>query len=244
MHKFLTYSFLLALVLMPLSSFAHEHQVFRIGNKTYEFTIGSLNEPIVIDDKTGVDLRVVAVGGSADDHGDHAADFGDHGDHAAGIPVMGLEQTLKVELIAGNQKKVQDLSPAFGAPGAYKTVFYPTVQTTFSYRLFGKINDVPVDLTFTCNPAGHPRAEDDNSEVKLSEGVTRIKKSGAFGCAVAKGDLGFPEKSASLVDLNNGHGNLNNSVSMLKGLAGLALLLGVAGTAVGVLAMRGNKNNA
>lgn len=178
------------LVALPLLTSAHEHQSFEINGVEYEFTVGSLNEPISVDDKTGVDLRI-SKSGSA-----HA-----HEDDHDGMPVAGLEETLKVEMIAGDKKKVTDLSPVFNTPGAYKNAFYATVATTISYRIFGDLEGTPIDLTFTCNPVGHASAEEDTSRVQMGDNVFRTHKSGSFGCPSDKATLGFPEESASVVDL-------------------------------------------
>lgn len=226
--------FVLAILVLVAagSASAHEHQAFKIGNKVYEFTVGSLNEPIAVDDKTGVDLRV------------REASNGSHDDEE-GTPVTGLDQTLKVELIAGGVKKTLDLTPAFGEPGAYRAHFIPTVQTTISYRLFGTINNTEVDLTFTCNPAGHPRAEDDMSEVELSPGVTRVSKSGAFGCAIARADLGFPEPAATGYDMNQKIGGLDTRLADLsttsRNFTYTALGLGILGTILGAFAIARKK---
>ena len=45
-------------VTMP-QAFAHQRQLYTIGNQDYLIVIGSLNEPIFVDDKSGVDLRVM-----------------------------------------------------------------------------------------------------------------------------------------------------------------------------------------
>lgn len=210
-------SFVLMLAL-PLAAGAHQHATYTIGGKDYSIVIGSLNEPIVVDDKTGLDLTVAETG-SAMSHADDGHD-------EAGSAVTGLEETLKVELIAGEKKLVQELSPAYGKPGSYKTTFYPTVATTFSYRLFGTINDTPVDLLFTCTPEGATRAEDDHTAKQISEGVVQTSIGGGFGCALEKEALGFPEQSASLA-------NLASSSS-----AGLwAVLIGAVGVLLGLLAM-------
>jgi len=37
---------------------AHQRQLFTIGDKDYLFVVGSQNEPIFVDDKSGVDLFV------------------------------------------------------------------------------------------------------------------------------------------------------------------------------------------
>jgi hypothetical protein len=197
---------------------AHENHVYRIGAKTYQFTIGSLNEPVAVDDKTGLDFRVVEPSLS----------------NAEGAPVDGLDQTLKVELAAGGQKRVFSIQPAFGQPGAYRTAFYPTVQTTLSYRIFGTIENIPLDLTFTCNPAGHPRSPDDNNEVKISDQVSRLSKRGAFGCPVAKADMGFPEAAPSAYDLQTKIGSLESALGDTRAAATRAVFFGLAGVVVGL----------
>ncbi len=206
------------LMLSPLAAFAHEHRTFTIGDAQYIITIGSIGEPVYIDDKSGVELTVEELA-EAPHEGDEHAD-GDA--HAAGTPVEGLEKSLKVEVIAGNRKKTFDLAAQWGVKGSYEAVFFPTVETTYSYRLVGRINNAPLDVTFTCNPAGHPVTEDDAADVKLSEKVTQTLRSGAFGCPRAKADAGFPEEASSLYGLKQ---------SMRAG----GVNLGLVGTVLGAL---------
>lgn len=222
MKKLSALALVALLVFAPSLASAHEHQRFEIGGQMYEFTVGSLNEPLVVDDKSGVDLRIVMVG-----HEEMAAN--DH--HAEGGAVTGLEETLQVELIAGEQKKILDLSPVYNTPGAYKAPFYPTVATTLTYRVFGTINDTPVDLSFSCNPAGHAVAPDDETEVEISEGVTRHFKSGSYGCPVEKAELGFPEASASVTDLSA-------EADGAKGMGTGALMLSVVALVLSVYGLR------
>ncbi len=188
----------LASLALPISANAHEHQIYKIGNSYYQFTVGSLNEPIAVDDKTGVELAIAKCK-DAMCSATMSAD-GDM-DGVSGTPVTGLDQTLKVELIAGGQKKTLDLKPLYGVPGTYTAAFYPTVATTLTYRFVGLINETPVDLSFNCLPVGSVKAVDDMSEIKVSDGVTRTHKGGSFGCPADKASLGFPEKSVSLVAL-------------------------------------------
>ena len=175
--------------LVPLVSvstsqaFAHERQLYTIGDQDYLIVIGSLNEPIFVDDKSGVDLRVLRA--------DPNNPMNSSAEGAA--PIEGLEETVQVELAAGNNTRVLQLEPAFGEPGAYEAPFYPTVATTISYRLFGTINNTPVDLTFTCTPTGEAGAAADNSTVQISEGVIRKGIEGGYGCPALVTDAGFPE---------------------------------------------------
>lgn len=190
----LTLSLFAALLLvfaLPQLAFAHEQQIITIGDKTYLIEIGTVNEPVAVDDKTGVDLIV------------HTPDPADPTsfDSPNIQPVLGLEKSLKVEISAGDKKRTLGFDPLDGSPGEYTAVFYPTVQTTLSFRVFGTINNVPVNITVGCQPEGSPEKPDDTSTVSLSPNVTRTLDSGSFGCPVAKADLGFPEPSISLGDL-------------------------------------------
>lgn len=177
---------LIGLVLMPHAVSAHEQHIFEIGTARYEFVVGAVNEPVSVDDKSGVDLRIAKLPASGGINQD------------AGTPVQGLEDELKVELIAADKKKVQSLSPVYGIPGAYKTTYYPTVATTIQYRVFGELEGTPIDLTFACSPAGHTIAEESKERVQISDNVTRTFKTGSYGCPTEKSSLGFPEESAEM----------------------------------------------
>lgn len=220
-----TFSFFgVAMLAAPIIASAHETQVFRIGDEEYQIVIGSMNEPVSVDDKSGVEFTITHPETQA------AMDESQPHEHQTTGAITGLEQTLKVEVSAGDKKKTFDLTPAWGEAGSYYAAFYPTVQTTFTYRLIGEINDVPVDLSFTCNPAGHPATAEDTSEVNMGENVTRILKRGAFGCPKAKTDLGFPEPAPTLYELQRSNGGIDH------GTVGMAL--GAAALALSVLALR------
>lgn len=215
-------SVILAGAFLPQVVFAHERQVFDVGGQKYLFTVGSLNEPLVVDDKSGVDLRV------------KLADPSNPGDgNATGSkPMEGLEQSMQVEIIAGDKKKTFALEPAYKDPGAYKAVFFPTIQTALTYRFFGTINNNPVDVSFSCDASGVKKTEEDKTEVKISDRVTRTLKVGSFGCPLAKDTLGFPENSVSLGGLHEDiHGDLaalGNSMKTGVVLGALALVTALA----------------
>lgn len=199
---------------------AHERDLFTINGKDYLFVVGSLNEPAFVDDKTGVDLRV------------KLADPADKmNSSAAGTqPVIGLEKTLQVELQAGGQKKILPIGAAYKDPGAYTAPFYPTLATTYSYRIFGTIDSTPFDATFTCKTAGEGAATEKFQEVQLSETVTHKDKVGSYGCFKSKAEAGFPESAKSNYELQQISKETSQNSSP-KTTA--ALVLGVLGTALG-----------
>lgn len=214
----------------PQSASAHETHIYKIGNQFYKFVVGSLNEPITVDDATGVDLRVNL---ATDEHLEEKG----HGHGEEETAVEGLDQNFKVELIAGEKKKTLELRPAFRDAGKYTAKFYPTLQTTYTYRFFGTLNNVPVDLSFSCNPAGHPKSEDDKTEVKISDKITRTFKRGAFGCPSAKADLGFPEQSASLYDINGKIQTAENNLAKTSAKTDTSRTLGITGIVIGILGL-------
>lgn len=174
MHKKF-YLLLLALMFIPAVSSAHQTQMYEINGVEYQMVIGSLNEPVIVDDKTGFSLDIIRDG-----------QF-----------FVGAQDSLQVELLSGDKSKVLNLSPVHGAEGAYKAPFIATVPTTLTYRVFGTLENTPVDLSFTCNPAGHPQAEENTTATPISEGVVQTLQRGAFGCPQAKEAFGFPEEAPS-----------------------------------------------
>jgi hypothetical protein len=76
--------------------------------------------------------------------------------------------------------------------------------------------------------------------VTLSDKVSRTLKVGAFGCPVAKSELGFPEPAPTLVSLDQksafvgaasaqGGVSSRTAVSLALTLSVLALIIGLAG---------------
>ena len=224
-----------AMGIAPEFAFAHEHQVFKVGDKYYQFTVGSLNEPIAVDDKTGVDLRVEMI------TAEHAQEL--HTDAPGMVhaeekfpPVTSLDKTLKVELSAGSEKKVLNMNPAYNDPGAYKANFIPTLQTTYAYRFFGTINNAPVDVKFTCSTGDTGAAVDDGGMMKISDAVMRISKVGAFGCPMAKADLGFPQSAPTLGDLKTSTQHALDQAMSADQSAQTARSLGIVGIVIGLIA--------
>jgi len=172
---------LAALLLWPQGAQSHQRQLLHVGQADYLFVVGSLGEPVFTGDKSGVDLTVL-VPDAADPMDSRAKNV---------KPVEGLEKTLKVEIKAGPHARVFEFEPRFRDPGKYDAVFFPTMATTYMYRVFGTLNGAPFDVTFTCSPAGHVVTED-KSVVKVSNDVTRKGLRGSFGCPVSRSEAEFP----------------------------------------------------
>jgi hypothetical protein len=208
---------------------AHERDTYKIGEKYYQITIGSLNEPFVVDNMSGVDLRVAEVAGPGGNASPKSA--------GPGAPVTELERTLKVELAAGNKKETLSFDPSDSAPGSYTAAFIPTVQTTYSYRLFGTMNGRPIDLTFTCVPGEGSETTEDASQVKLSDAILRVDKIGNFGCPMARNAAGFPEPALSSYELVQNMQTLAEAQRAASKQAATAQALGIAGLFAGLMGL-------
>ncbi len=163
------------LLLLPFSASAHETHMYEINGATYKFVVGSLNEPVIVDDKTGASFEIIR----------------------NGTPLVGAQDSLQLEMSAGDKSRVVSLSPVHGAEGQYKSDFIATVPTTLTYRVYGTLEDTEVDLSFTCNPAGHPQSEEDTNRTEISDNVFQTLKRGSFGCPQPKEAFGFPEEAQS-----------------------------------------------
>ena len=108
------------------ASLAHESR--DVGD--YAFTVGFLDEPVYAGLKSGLDLRIST------------------GD----APVEGAEDTLQAQVIFGDRTLDLELSPAFGEPGAYRSVFFPTAAGSYTFRIFGELEGTPIDESFTSGP--------------------------------------------------------------------------------------------
>lgn len=202
--------FVATLLLTGTFVFAHETQVLDIAGTDYIFVVGSLNEPVVVGDKTGIDLKIMHA-----DQNDLSTTTS-----KAVTPVLGLEKTLKIQNIAINgATKDFDLATAWGKPGNYQTLFYPTNIEKFSYRIYGSIEGHDIDVTFTCNPEGHSMAKmnmDDMANGGMKNGNATMKAmKGGFGCFQNKDALLFPGGNSWKDTINNN----------LFGIISLSLLL-------------------
>ncbi|HEY6534646.1 MAG TPA: hypothetical protein VIY08_02380 [Candidatus Nitrosocosmicus sp.] len=172
---------------------AHQKQLVSINGKDYLLVVGSANEPAFVDDKSGVELFAYLPTNKSDPTST---------DPNSTKPIEGLEKNLKVEVSAGSKKTVLDFDPQDKDPGHYIATFFPTVQTTYNYRVFGNVSGTPISLTWTCSPVSEDTVVS-NSSVKISDGVVRKAVIGGFPCPEPRSDKAFPETYPPIADMNN-----------------------------------------
>ncbi len=203
---------------LPVAASAHQTRVIDLEGTLYQLTVGSLNEPVIVDDKTGLDLRVSKIGPTSW-YKDRVAK-GDIPKNA--VPLEGLDGTLTISISSGQILKEMELAGVYGEPGSYKTTFYPVNTAAFTYHIQGTVDGKVVHQMFTCNPAGHVMnamatsteatheaaesakdaheaiAAHDDGEIHHESMGTTIFERGSFGCAKEKAAYGFPHETASI----------------------------------------------
>ncbi|MCA1572030.1 MAG: hypothetical protein LC798_17300 [Chloroflexi bacterium] len=172
----------LTMIVSVGATLAHESR--EIGD--YTFAVGFLDEPVYSGQKSGLDLRV---------------SLGEES-------VEGLEETLEAEVTFDGRTRDLPISPRFGEPGAYRSVFFPTAAGPYTFRIFGTVEEQEVDESFTSGP-------DTFSEVQDVTG-------GQFPVVL-------PAAGDTARDAEQG--------AAAAGTATLALVLGAAGLVAGLAAL-------
>lgn len=114
---------------------AHEQRTVATD---YTLVVGFVDEPAISGDTNGISLDVTK------------------GD----APVEGLADTVKAQIIFGDQTKDIALTPVFNTPGAYEAVFIPTAPGDYTFHFTGTIEGVAIDETFTSSPEGFDSVAD------------------------------------------------------------------------------------
>jgi hypothetical protein len=172
---------------------AHEHR--EVGK--YEFTVGFQNEPAYLNQPNGIWVRVVeAVSEGA----------------AEGKPAEGLEETLKAEVIQGNDRMSVPLRAAFGEPGVYLGDFIPTKVGDYIFHFTGTIGGETIDERFESGP----------NRFNPVEGLTELQ---------------FPEKQPAVSEMQAQLEQARTAATQARDAADQARVLGYIGIGVGLLGL-------
>ena len=117
----------------------------------YQIVVGFIGEPVFAGDKSGLEFFVSDLSQATPVVGQQAAE---------GAPVEGLEETLKAEVIFGDQTMELPLSARFNTPGAYESVFFPSQPGDYTFRIYGTLAGTDIDESFTSSPEGFGAVED------------------------------------------------------------------------------------
>ena len=177
---------------LPGSAAAHEHR--EVGN--YVFVVGFMNEPAFEGELNGIWVSVTTKDTEQ--------------------PVEGLAETLNAQVIHGASEREMALEPAFGEPGVYTSVFYPTADGDYTFRFFGTIEGNQVDESFTSSPDG-------------------------FNSVSASAEFQFPAAVPGADTLASQLASAQNTARIALGVGAAGLLAGLAGLMAGLRA-RGSRS--
>jgi hypothetical protein len=104
------------------------HETRDVGDHTV--VVGFADEPVFTGQKSGLEFSV------------------SRGEE----PVEGLEETLAATVTFGDQTRDLEISPRFGEPGWYQSVFFPTAAGPYTFRIVGDVEGEPFDESFTSGP--------------------------------------------------------------------------------------------
>jgi hypothetical protein len=135
---------LILAVALPLA--AHEDRETEDGK--YTIDLGWRIEPAYTNLFNGPEFTVKPSGEDGHDdsagHDDNEAEHADDG-------IAGLEETLQIEVSYGGQTKLLRLRPVPNSPGHYTADLIPTQPGDYTFRVFGTIEGVEIDETFSAS---------------------------------------------------------------------------------------------
>lgn len=185
--------FLFVLMIALISTLAISGSVSGHGKTTvgdYDLEIGFHNEPAVLGLPNGLDLFVT--------------------NSKTGEKVNGLADTLQAEVIFGSSKKSLKIEPVEDQDGAYYSFLIPGATGDYTFHVFGKINDTPVDVSMTSSP-------DTFNSVELQSVYT------------------FPGADPKAADTQSA-ANQSTTTATYVGIGGL--VAGLAGVIIGLVALQ------
>ena len=207
------------ILFIPLISYGHERQIIKLGNADYLFLMGLENESGTVGRIASFEFSIGAPVSPRStirpDEPEEKLNFSiDH------------SKSLKVEVTADNQKRSFDIQRDnfyIYKTGIHRIPFYPTTEGIYHFRIFGTVDNHPIDVSVACTPVKtHEEAEAVHPPQILAEEFTmgsplavRKYKSGGFQCPLPEETFKLP-RMFSKADLQEQISQLGERASGLK----------------------------
>ena len=205
---------LAAAFVLALSSPAFAHEERSVG--AYHFVVGWGDEPAYAGSENSVQLILAT---------------------EAGKPVTNLGDSLKVEVIFGEQQMELPFEPAFdveegfGTPGDYRAWIIPTAPGTYTFHLFGAIGKQDVDERFTSGPTTF----DDVADPAEIEFPTKVPTGTELSERL---DREIPRVNEAIASARS---QAEDRADMARILAIVGIVIGAVGLLLAVLALTGGR---
>ena len=203
--------------LLALSSPAFAHEERMVG--AYHIVVGWGDEPAYAGSKNSVQLILAT---------------------EAGKPVTNLGDSLKVEVIFGQQHMELPFEPAFdpeegfGTLGDYRAWLIPTAPGTYTFHLFGAIGKQKVDERFTSGPTTF----DDIADPAEVEFPTKVPTGTELAGRL---DREIPRVNAAIASARS---QAEDRADTARTLAIVGIVIGAAGLLLAVVALIGSRATA
>lgn len=175
----------------------------------YELTVGWLDEPAVVGSLNGVDLGVKHYLANNTTE-----------------PVLGVDESLNVTISTGGASAPKALETQFGRPGYYTFSVIPTREGGYSVRFVGSVNGTAVNVTVELDA---PLARSD-LEFPVSDPTPSDLEAAMAANATAQ--------QSTINKLQSDQAAVQAQASGAMIVGALGFVAGVAGLAMGALAMR------
>jgi hypothetical protein len=200
-----------ALVLgLPATAFAHEGRP--VGG--YVTVVGWGDEPAYAGQKNSVQLILAT---------------------KSGHPFTNLGDSLKVEVIFGEQLMELPLEPAFdveegfGTPGDYRAWIIPTAPGTYTFHFFGSIGKQKFDERYTSGPSTF----DDVADPAEVEFPTKVPTGTELATRLGRE---IPRVNEAIASARS---QVGDRADMARILAIVGIVIGAVGLILAVLALTG-----
>ena len=205
---------LAAAFVLVLSAPALAHEERTVG--AYHFVVGWGDEPAYAGLKNSVQLILST---------------------KAGKPVTNLGDSLKVEVIFGQQQMEVPFEPAFdpeegfGTLGDYRAWLIPTAPGTYTFHLFGAIGKQKVDERFTSGPTTF----DDISDPAEVEFPTKVPTGTELAGRL---DREIPRVNAAIASARS---QAEDRADTARTLGIVGIVIGAVGLLLAVVALIGSR---
>jgi hypothetical protein len=200
--RLLVASLIAASLLVVAAGLASAHEKRTVGS--YTMFVGFLSEPAIVEQPNAVDVWV------------------QQGPDASPTPVPGLAGTLKADVKFGGQTRTVALEESDDNPGEYTGSFIPTAEGPYTFRVYGTINGMNLDQSFTSGPETF-------SDVQSSTSLQ-------FPNTV-------PQVASVAQTANSAHSTANSAQTL--GIIGIVVgLLGLIAGVGGIMIARGSRTSA
>ena len=208
----LNYFILFTLLIPGIFGNAFGHTEDSVGD--YRIQIGWMNEPVVSGETNGIELFISPL--------EPELPFEEQ-EFKNGV--SGLDKTLKLQLILGDQKITLPLKKDHNIPGKYYAFVDPTVAGFYQANLLGNIGDTVVSLSM------HPPKVDERAYIEFPESSDLTLNQLIDGHTTLVGEVNDLKESVSRLEESNQQMNI--------GYAGIAL--GITGIVIASIAIGKSK---